>query len=131
MKSGFQVRNVKNIAAIYGLLFLGLICVGALTEVFFFGEPLSLLLQEHYFLYVLIGGALAAADWFGGGLCFCSAGGILTEIVLLALIAGTPASVFLSVKKRKLFPFIVIFILCSCVYIFVGMIAFGIRDGEV
>ena len=123
-------KNIKTILLIYAFLFLGLVLAASCAEVLFFGEPLTLLFQEHFFPFVLTGGALAVIRNFflPGFVCFRA--GSISAIVLFVVAASIPASIFFSIKKGKLFPFIVIFILCSCVYIFIGMIIFGIRYGE-
>ena len=48
----------------------------------------------------------------------------------IIIILGTIIPIGFSVKKKKLLPFIIINILSVALWFFIGMIAFGIRNGE-
>ena len=48
----------------------------------------------------------------------------------IVIILGTIIPIWLSVKKNKLLPFVIINVLSVALWFFIGMIAFGIRNGE-
>lgn len=51
-------------------------------------------------------------------------------IIGLCILAGIGVPVFLSLKKNKLFPYNIVFILFLSVYFFFGLVCFGLRYGE-
>lgn len=52
---------------------------------------------------------------------------ILFGVILLL---GNIIPIIFIYKKKKLFPFIIISIIFFCIYLFIGIVAFGIRKGE-
>ena len=53
-------------------------------------------------------------------------GNLMSIIIML----GTMIPIWFSVKKNKLLPFVIINVLSVALWFFIGMIAFGIRNGE-
>jgi hypothetical protein len=52
---------------------------------------------------------------------------ILTGIILLS---GNIIPIIIIYKKKKLFPFIIISIIFYCIYLFIGLMIFGLRNGD-
>ncbi len=84
------------------------------------GEQLTYkeLFNEGYFKYILLFPILFFFDGFN------------SSILGLFLLTGIGSSIFKIYQKQKLFPFYILFIVFFCIYIFIGMIIFGIRNGE-
>ena len=55
---------------------------------------------------------------------------IILVLIGLCILTGIAAPVFLSLKKNKLFPYNIVFILSLAAYFFVGLLCFGLRYGE-
>ena len=53
-----------------------------------------------------------------------------TVLIGLLILSGIAFPVFFSWKKNKLFPYNIIFILCTAAYFFIGLLCFGLRNGE-
>lgn len=77
------------------------------------------MLQEDYLIILL-----------GVPLFILSKHSLLDNFVSIIIILGTIIPIGFSVKKKKLLPFIIINILSVALWFFIGMIAFGIRNGE-
>ena len=52
------------------------------------------------------------------------------NLMSIVIILGTIIPIWFSVKKNKLLPFVIINVLSIALWFFIGMIAFGIRNGE-
>ena len=55
---------------------------------------------------------------------------IILVLIGLCILTGIAVPVFLSLKKNKLFPYNIVFILSLAAYFFVGLLCFGLRYGE-
>jgi hypothetical protein len=51
-------------------------------------------------------------------------------IIGIILLSGNIIPIIVIYKKKKLFPFIIISIIFFCIYLFIGLIFFGIRKGD-
>lgn len=55
---------------------------------------------------------------------------LLSNLVSAFIVFGITIPIGLSFKKKKLMPYIIIYILSVALWFFIGIIAFGIRNGE-
>ena len=51
--------------------------------------------------------------------------------MIVLIFVGILIPIILILKKKKLFPYILFYFLCIAVYLFFGIVVFGIRNGEV
>lgn len=113
-------QNKVGIISIYLLIFLFLFVLSLFIFKIFDGSISCIeMLQEDYLL-ILIGVPLFILSRY-------SFWGNLMSIVI---ILGTIIPIWFSVKKNKLLPFVIINVLSVALWFFIGMIAFGIRNGE-
>jgi hypothetical protein len=77
------------------------------------------MLIENYFLFML-----------SIPLSIIHVTGIISKLISAYLILGITIPVALSKKTNKLFPYIILFIVTVLLWLFIGFIVFGIRNGE-
>jgi hypothetical protein len=113
-------KNKVGIIGIYLLIFLFLLVLSLFIFKIFDGSITCIeMLQEDYLL-ILIGVPLFILSRYS----------FLGNFVSIIIMLGTIIPIWLSVKKNKLLPFVIINVLSVALWFFIGMIAFGIRNGE-
>ena len=113
-------QNKVGIIGIYLLIFLFLFVLSLFIFKIFDGSITFIEMFQEGYLLILLGVPLFILSRY-------SFWGNLMSIVI---ILGTIIPIWLSVKKNKLLPFVIINVLSVALWFFIGMIAFGIRNGE-
>ncbi len=113
-------QNKVGIIGIYLLVFLFLFVLSLFIFKIFDGSITFIEMFQEGYLLILIGVPLFILSRY-------SFWGNLMSIVI---ILGTIIPIWFSVKKNKLLPFVIINVLSVALWFFLGMIAFGIRNGE-
>lgn len=115
-----MTQNKVGIIGIYLLIFLSLFVLSLFIFKIFDGSITFIEMLQEGYLLILIGVPLFILSRY-------SFWGNLMSIVI---ILGTIIPIWFSVKKNKLLPFVIINVLSVALWFFIGMIAFGIRNGE-
>lgn len=113
-------QNKVGIISIYLLIFLFLFVLSLFIFKIFDGSITFIEMFQEGYLLILLGVPLFILSRY-------SFWGNLMSIVI---ILGTIIPIWFSVKKNKLLPFVIINVLSVALWFFIGMIAFGIRNGE-
>jgi len=52
-------------------------------------------------------------------------------VYIIIIIIGNIFPIILIYKRKKIFPYLIISLMFYCIYLFIGLILFGIRKGEI
>jgi hypothetical protein len=84
--------------------------------------------KEGFLFLVLIG---PIYGFFANGVFWGVKQLLFSVLTVVILLSGNIIPIIIIYKSRKLFPFIVVSIMFFCIYLFLGLILFGVRKGDV